>query len=414
MSQNSQDRNHEDLGVLREMIEAVRAETPDSSQYADARRRLIKKLETDKKENILMSAVRNTFRAKVRWVAVTGLAVVLVALALFLGPLGRSPGQAYAAVVEQLRNALTVSFNAAWYFDENEEPTIIEMAFREPGIQRIVMTHQGSRLIEVLDTNLDQGIVLLPETKTYFEMDLASMPSVERERIELIEFISREIKSLPDRADEILPEQVIDGRTVQGFRAGGRTIWIDMEAEALAYVDNELGGTRMLMTDFRIDPEDLDDSKFSIMPPEDYVSVSKAPLVYDVSDPGEQDLIEYLRTVATWTEDHRFPATVNPLEVLSLQKEGKLGESKFTTPEEEQKEIQAFTRACQNAVMFVMKMEPGNDWHYVGKGVEYGDSDTPIAWWKPEGAAAYRVVWGDLSVGDLSAEQLARITGNGR
>ena len=153
------------------------------------------------------------------------------------------------------------------------------------------------------------------ETKTCIEMDLASMPSVERDRIQLINLVSKEIKTLPDKADEILGEQVIDGREVQGFRVGNQTIWIDVETEELVSVDKKIGGTRMVMTNFQIDPTDLDDSMFSTTPPEDYTPISKEAVAYDVSKPGEQDLIEYLRTIVTMKKDHRFPSTVNPMEV---------------------------------------------------------------------------------------------------
>ncbi len=412
MSQNKYDQNQENLGFLRDMIEAVKADAPEESEYIAARRSLLQKLETDKKENLIMSTIRKAVHTKFSWATATGIAILLIALVVVFNPFGRGPSQAYAAVVEQLRNALTVSFSAVWYFDENEPPTHIEMAYREPGIQRVAIDHNGSHIIQVLDTNRDKGIVLMPETKTCIEMDLASMPSVERDRIQLINLVSKEIKTLPDRADEILGEQVIDGREVQGFRVSDQTIWIDVETQELISVDRKLGGTRMVMSEFRIDPDDLDDSMFSTTPPEDYTPISKEAVAYDVSKPGEQDLIEYLRTVANLKKDHRFPATVNPMELLTLEKEGMLVEDEPASPEEEQKEIQAFAKVCQKTVMFVVNMKPENDWHYAGKGVEYGDSATPIAWWKSDGSETYRVIWGDLSATNVAAEDIPQVSEN--
>ncbi len=414
MSQNKHDRNQEDLGFLRDMIEAVKADAPEESDYTAARRNLLQKLKTDKKENLIMSTIRKAVHAKARWATATGIAILLIAVVVTFNPFGRGPSQAYAAVVEQLRNALTVSFSAVWYFDENESPTHIEMAFREPGIQRIAMDYNGANMVQVLDTKQDKGIILMPETKTYFEMDLASMPSVEQHRLQLIKFVSKEIKTLPKKADEILGEQVVDGREVQGFRVGNQTIWIDVETEELVFVDKELGGTRMVMTNFRIDPADLDDSMFSTTPPEDYTPIASKAVAYDVSDPEEKDLIEYLHAIVKMKKDQRFPATVNPMELLTLEKEGMLVEDEPASPEEEQKEIQAFTQVCQKTVMFVMKMKPENDWHYAGKGVEYGDSQTPIAWWKPEGSETYRVIWGDLSATNVAAEDIHQVSENNK
>ena len=53
-------------------------------------------------------------------------------------------------------------------------------------------------------------------------------------------------------------------------------------------------------------------------------------------------------------------------------------------------------------MMFTVGMKPDNDWHYVGKDVALGDSNTPIAWWRPDGSDVYRVIWGDLRIGDES------------
>ena len=67
-------------------------------------------------------------------------------------------------------------------------------------------------------------------------------------------------------------------------------------------------------------------------------------------------------------------------------------------PEEEQAAGRAFAEASQRTMVFVMGLKPENDWHYAGEGVVLGDAKTPIAWWKPDGADAYRVIRGDLSV----------------
>jgi hypothetical protein len=38
--------------------------------------------------------------------------------------------------------------------------------------------------------------------------------------------------------------------------------------------------------------------------------------------------------------------------------------------------------------------------------VKLGDADKIIFWYKPEGETKYRAVYGDLHVGDVSADQL--------
>ena len=58
---------------------------------------------------------------------------------------------------------------------------------------------------------------------------------------------------------------------------------------------------------------------------------------------------------------------------------------------------------------FVMQMKPENDWHYAGKGVKLGEV-TPICWWKPEGSYTYRVIYGDLTWGDVEPSQLPEVS----
>jgi hypothetical protein len=63
--------------------------------------------------------------------------------------------------------------------------------------------------------------------------------------------------------------------------------------------------------------------------------------------------------------------------------------------------------------MFVLLMTPENDWNYAGDNVALGDAKTAIAWWRPRGSATYRVVYGDLEVLDVPAEELPALDGGG-
>ncbi len=55
---------------------------------------------------------------------------------------------------------------------------------------------------------------------------------------------------------------------------------------------------------------------------------------------------------------------------------------------------------------FILSLRPEQDWHYVGAGVPFGDATQPVAWYKPIGSDSYRVIYGDLSVTELDAENL--------
>jgi hypothetical protein len=52
---------------------------------------------------------------------------------------------------------------------------------------------------------------------------------------------------------------------------------------------------------------------------------------------------------------------------------------------------------------FGLQLPEAADAHYAGKGVKRDAKETPIFWYKPEGAKKYRVIDADLSVRDADA-----------
>ncbi len=69
-------------------------------------------------------------------------------------------------------------------------------------------------------------------------------------------------------------------------------------------------------------------------------------------------------------------------------------------------ELKELTVRGPKSYEFLRQMKPENDWHYTGKGVNLGDSDTPIFWYRPEGSDVYRVIYGDLTLDDVEPENL--------
>ena len=59
--------------------------------------------------------------------------------------------------------------------------------------------------------------------------------------------------------------------------------------------------------------------------------------------------------------------------------------------------------------MFLMLLKPECDWHYAGRGVQLGDGNTAIVWYRPVGSETYRVIYGDLSVEDVLPGDLPEV-----
>jgi len=60
-------------------------------------------------------------------------------------------------------------------------------------------------------------------------------------------------------------------------------------------------------------------------------------------------------------------------------------------------------------LMFPHFMKPENDFHYQGANGKLGEADKAICWWRPDGSETYRVVYADLSVRDVSPEDLPSV-----
>ncbi len=62
-------------------------------------------------------------------------------------------------------------------------------------------------------------------------------------------------------------------------------------------------------------------------------------------------------------------------------------------------------------IMFANQLPPAADAHYAGKGVSLGAADTPIFWYRPKDAKKYRVIYADLSVKDMTPDDVKELSG---
>ena len=145
----------------------------------------------------------------------------------------------------------------------------------------------------------------------------------------------------------------------------------------------------------------------------------------DLSEPTEADLLSWLRGFAEASAG-TFPAKLEPLtspaQASALAAElGAQGARSLTEGgglrklfEEPRSEavaemLAAMVEAQQQmwkVVKFVTALPADSGWHYSSEGVRLGDSDKPLCWWRPAGSDVYRVVYGDLSVGEVAEDDL--------
>jgi hypothetical protein len=88
------------------------------------------------------------------------------------------------------------------------------------------------------------------------------------------------------------------------------------------------------------------------------------------------------------------PNKVKPMLIKKFRKDG--------DPKAEFKEAIAKMNTILEALYVAQERKVGGSWGYAGSGVELGEANEPICWWKSENTGAYRVIYGDLSIGDSS------------
>ena len=160
----------------------------------------------------------------------------------------------------------------------------------------------------------------------------------------------------------------------------------------------------IVMTDFLWNQE-LDPVLFSTEPPEDYTLREKQQ---DVSELGENDLVQAL---AFWTEmsGGSFPENINDL--MDQNQINPMLIDKFDRDDDPLDEIdKAMKQATiiSKGLYFAQSKKAEQNWNYAGGGVYLGDSETMVCWWELEDSNDYRVIFGDLSIGTISADQLPK------
>jgi hypothetical protein len=70
---------------------------------------------------------------------------------------------------------------------------------------------------------------------------------------------------------------------------------------------------------------------------------------------------------------------------------------------------QKLAQKHMQGVLFYSMLQPENDAHYAGENVKSDTPDRPIFWYKPAGAEKYRVIYADLSVKELTPEEVKQL-----
>jgi len=393
---------------------------------------------------------RIIMKSRISKIAAAAVIIVAVLLAIcYFGGKIEVTAPVFANVMEQIYKAKTVTYKETFYPGEDREFTTEEMII-ESGIMRSVLPHGD---IMIFDFSSGKDLHLMPNSKRAILTQRVGRIRGNK-LFNYLDWLSRihERVKFVDEGVEFVGKEEVDGKMVDVFVMEvpfeKTTVWVNPEINLPVRVKMErwpnpdkniimpkmslnlsdFGGDAYESTTISISSgrgsgkgiqdkmtivlsdfvwnEELDESLFSLEPPEGYTLEEKQ---LDVSETGENGLVEAL---TFWTEmsDGMFPSQINDLgdpnkvKPLLIAKFDRDGDPK----EEFDQAVQQMYRILKG-LMFAQQCKVDGSWHYAGEGVKLGDKDTPICWWKSDDSEDYRVIFGDLSVGNLSAEKLPEL-----
>ncbi len=304
----------------------------------------------------------------------------------------------FAEVVKPLLNARTVIFDFI-VGDEETSPVMHEIVVGTR-IRRTISNIEG--MIQILDLEGAKILLLDSEQKTATYVDIKGKLQ-ERTR-GYIGFVRKVLMELKDSQHvEDLGEQEIDGRKAIGFAGPNEEvkIWADPKTAIPIRVELRLGQLFVIFKNFQFDVP-IEDSLISMDVPPGYTLKQNE---IDFSEATEQDFIESLRIWAEVLLDGRFPEAIGTEHYM---KQIPLLGEKLVQSGLSEDEAGKLGMTLPRGMFFLQLLETEGKLHYAGKGVKLGDADKAVFWYRPEGSETYRVIYGDLTVKDVAAEDLPK------
>jgi hypothetical protein len=365
------------------------------------------KAKSNKSADPLPNIWRIIMKSKITILAAAAVIIVAVFIAFYQFD---SSSVVWADVVRPIMTARTVIFNVV--MDEGQNVPVTRVM--NMGTQRVrseVLSADGQtiQMIAIIDFDTSRVLTLNPKQKIAALIDLKDLPEKPENILEEMRNIITDLQNDPDFSVEPLGEKEIDGRTVKGFHATSPdeelTIWADPQTALPIRTEQKWHQMQFTCTDFQFDIE-MDESLFSMDIPEGYPA---PPMVGEIPISAmlggtEQDLVEFLRIYAEIILDGAFPEDLSPQVWIDDVKKNR---NKFAQLSEEQNSKGPPLKFARGWVFFRL-LKPENDWHYVGKDVKFGDADSPVCWYRPDGSETYRVIYGDLSVKKVAQEDLPK------
>ena len=353
------------------------------------------------KQSRIVSVGRIIMKSRITKLAAAAAIIIAAILgAHFIGnPFGSKV--TFAQVIQPILNAQTAVFDII-IGGENENSPVIHDMVMGSRIRRTMANVPG--VVSIIDLEKGKILVLTAATKEAVYVDLKGLPPIPNYMDQLRNVITK-LQQTPEFVVEELGQQEIAGRKLIGFRAkhpkAEITIWADPKTALPVRIEENEGQMKVVCKNIQFDVP-MEESLFSIDVPEGY---TQQQTQIDLFGATEQDFIEGLRIRAEMFGDGQFPDGIAVEDYLKQAPAigKKIEEMKLSKEEETELGMK-----LPKHLLFIRFFKGEGKWHYAGKGVKLGDSQTAIFWYRPKDSATYRVIYGDLRVKDVAPEDLPK------
>jgi len=319
----------------------------------------------------------------------------------------------FAKVIQPILNARTVVLD--FIVGDETNGAVMHDVIVGSKIRR---TFSNMDTILIIDLDNAKMLTLGPADKGAIYMDIQGpLEEGTKSYLGLVRDIVSKIVDNPNIPVQELGEREIDGQRAVGFLLSEPniklTIWADLETALPIRIEFLQGQTQTIIKNIEFDVL-VDESLVSMDIPAGYTLHEEEQ---DWSEFTEQDFIVVLQVWAGYVLGGRFPDSISLEELMKLAAEvGQASEVEQAAEVEQahqlnlsDEEKMQIGMAFGRGIVFFQQLEPsGADWHYVGKGVEFGDANTAVFLYRPKGSDTYRVIYGDLSVKDSAPEDLPK------
>ncbi len=300
--------------------------------------------------------------------------------------------------VQKLERAHTLSFRMTITLEGKKEPVVMRQFYKTPGLVRSEIEGPNP-VVTIVDNSVQQGITIVPAQEAAMLIEMPKQTVFSRK--DVTNSIIDDFRRLASKRGEPVGKRLFGQTSASGFRVkeneGTYVIWVDPEKKApiVIELDSKLGNVAMhsSFSDFEIDPK-LDDAMFRLEPPAGYKVIKTDGSIKT----SPEDLVARILSQYTTANGGKFPERIDDPEALGKGL-GAKSENGGLNPEQIQNvtAIALFVHYCK---------ENQNRFGYQPDGVKLGDASKIVFWYKPEGKEIYRAVFGDLHIGDVTADQL--------